>query len=557
MILPSIRQIQTYLRLHPYKVAAGSVILSTVLLRMYLINAGWAPTDSDESMTGLTALHIANRGEHPIFFYGETYMGAFEAYLAAAWFKLFGPSLFGLRVGIVGMYAVFLATLYAFIARLYTRPLALLTLIILSLGSGEMLFRQTEAAGGYLETLCCAAALFLLALLAHRTPDLRQRVVLYALWGVVAGIGLWSDMLILPWLAGSGIVLAWDWWRWHRTFRHRQWLVVAMLVLGLSVGAFPLILFNLNAPPGNGTITVLVHQVINGGSGAPVKDSSNLGQRIAGTVLVSLPWATGGTALCSVKAANAWPLSANSSAETIACTVEHGVWGIGFIALGIIAIWGELAMLWHFRLEREIKPDALVVPVTRLAVLVSAGGTLLVYALSPAPGLTPTSSARYLTGLFIAIPALLWPMWRLLVGSWQRNRYVGTYAAFVSLWGIIFVLLTGTVNTLHLPASVVQKNTQRTQLIAQLQHLHATRIYADYWTCNWVMFLTHEQILCGVLDEQLQEGQNRYPPYLSIVQSAPHPAYVFPLGSPQAASMDRHPVAQRIATAQYVIYFNS
>jgi hypothetical protein len=233
------------------------------------------------------------------------------------------------------------------------------------------------------------------------------------------------------------------------------------------------------------------------------------------------------------------------------------MWGLGVLVLGGITAWGELALLWHLRQQRKGKPDALVVPVTRLALLGSAGGTLLAYALSPTAAITPSSSSRYLTGLLIAIPALLWPVWRWLVESWRGNRYVGRYAAFVLLWGILFVFLTGTVNTLNVPASVAQVNAQKAQLIAQLHELHATRIYADYWTCNWVMFLSREQILCGVLNEQLHEGTNRYPPYLSIVQAAPHPAYVFPVGSPQAALMDRQPVAHRIATAQYVIYLSS
>jgi hypothetical protein len=44
-------------------------------------------------------------------------LGALEAYLAAAWFKIFGVSLFGLRIGLVGLYALFLALLYAIVCR--------------------------------------------------------------------------------------------------------------------------------------------------------------------------------------------------------------------------------------------------------------------------------------------------------------------------------------------------------------------------------------------------------------------------------------------------------
>jgi hypothetical protein len=76
-----------------------------------------------------------------------------------------------------------------------------LSLVVLSLGSADMLYRQTLAGGGYMEMLCCAAALFLLALLARRTTSTPRQMALYALWGAIAGIGLWSELLILPWLA--------------------------------------------------------------------------------------------------------------------------------------------------------------------------------------------------------------------------------------------------------------------------------------------------------------------------------------------------------------------
>ncbi len=551
MTVSGLQKIQAYLRRHPYRLAAGGVILLTVLLRVYLITTGWAPTDSDESTTGLTALHIAFYGDHPIFFYGETYMGALEAYLAAIWFKLFGPSVFGMRIGIVGMFAVFLATLYALMSRLYSRSLALLAIIVLSLGSGAMWFRETEAAGGYPETLCCAAALFLLALLAHRVPVGRQQLGLYALWGVIAGIGLWSDMLILPWLIFSGGVLAWDW------LHHHRWLAVVAFVLGLCVGAFPLLYFDLHAPPGTNSLTVLEHQIFNAGGTAPLQHAPTLGQRLAGTVLVSLPLTTGGTTLCSIKSGQDWPLGANSSTQTIICTAERGIWGVGFIVLGLIAATEELAMLWRIRRKRDGKVDALVLPVTRLAVLSSAGMTLLAYAFSPVPALTPASSSRYLTGLFIAIPAVLWPIWRRLGDAWRRNRYVGTYAGFVSVWCLIFVFLIGTIGTLNVPPNIARTNAQRAQLIAKLQQLHTARFYTDYWTCNWVVFLTREHIVCGVLNDQLQLGSNRYPPYLSAVQATPHPPYVFLANSPQAAVLDHQHFARRITIGQYVIYLSS
>src|SRR5438309_11203539 len=52
--------------------------------------------DGDEAMVGIQAEHIL-RGEHPIYFYGQAYMGSLEAYVMAVLFALGGASVWMLR----------------------------------------------------------------------------------------------------------------------------------------------------------------------------------------------------------------------------------------------------------------------------------------------------------------------------------------------------------------------------------------------------------------------------------------------------------------------------
>ena len=51
----------------------------------------------DEAVTGNMALHIL-KGEPQLFFWGQPYMGALEAYLTSSLFFLFGPSAFTLHL---------------------------------------------------------------------------------------------------------------------------------------------------------------------------------------------------------------------------------------------------------------------------------------------------------------------------------------------------------------------------------------------------------------------------------------------------------------------------
>ena len=111
----------------------------------------------------IMAMHILYNGEHPIFFYGQNYMGTLEAYLGSAFFYLFGVSVFSLRLGPVLFFALFLVNMYLLTSLLYTKKLALITLIFLTLGSSIMLDTELVALGGYPELLFFGSLSLLLA----------------------------------------------------------------------------------------------------------------------------------------------------------------------------------------------------------------------------------------------------------------------------------------------------------------------------------------------------------------------------------------------------------
>ena len=74
------------------------LFLGAILLRVFFMYYNWPATDSEEGTMGLEALHIFLKGEHPIYFYGQYYMGVAEAYIGAVMFRLFGISIFSLRL---------------------------------------------------------------------------------------------------------------------------------------------------------------------------------------------------------------------------------------------------------------------------------------------------------------------------------------------------------------------------------------------------------------------------------------------------------------------------
>src|SRR5689334_15377154 len=91
----------------PFELAMLALVILGTGVRFVLIALNWPGTNSDEGNMGLLAMHVAFRGEWPIFFYGLPYLGPVEGYIAAPLFHLFGVSLFSLRLGMLPIFALF------------------------------------------------------------------------------------------------------------------------------------------------------------------------------------------------------------------------------------------------------------------------------------------------------------------------------------------------------------------------------------------------------------------------------------------------------------------
>jgi len=81
-------------------------------------------------------------------------------------------------------------------------------------------------------------------------------------------------------------------------------------------------------------------------------------------------------------------------------------------------------------------------------------------------------------------------------------------------------------NFLSIP-SAMREYERQNMLVEDLLARGATRIYSDYWTCNRLMFHSHERILCISVSPDLKAFYNRYPPHVDAVKVAAHPAYLF------------------------------
>ena len=73
--------------------------------------------DSDQAVVGLMAKHVSEGRAWPLYYYGQSYMLAVEAYLAAPVMWLAGPTVTALKAPLVGVNIAIVALLLHLVVR--------------------------------------------------------------------------------------------------------------------------------------------------------------------------------------------------------------------------------------------------------------------------------------------------------------------------------------------------------------------------------------------------------------------------------------------------------
>jgi 4-amino-4-deoxy-L-arabinose transferase-like glycosyltransferase len=505
-------------------------------VRLLLISQTWPHANFDEGTIGEMALNIAYHGEYPTYFYGQDYMGALQAYVAAVFFYLFGVSLFSLRLGLVLFITVFLMCMYMLTSMIYTRKLALLTLFLLGLGANLVLYRELQAIGGYPDTLMFGSLALLfatwLARTSHRERHRTLRFLVYGGYGLVVGLGLWTDLLILPCVVFSGLLLL--------LFCRRDVcsFVPLLLLFFLLLGISPTIWHGLHAAPGQSTISAVV-AVFHG------RHTSILhtlpGSALSAT-LIGLPTFTNYNPVCPVSDTLFF---GGSGPGALACAVVQGSWGLGAIVLWFCSLLLSVKALYttwkQTNRGAEEKRQDIIRICARLTVLGIAASSFVAFAISPTAIFSPYLSSRYLICILIGTPTLMYPLWSATgaIKIWKGWRKSVSVVSGIALISIVFMFLLGTLRVLQDMPDASFTNNQQYGLIHKLIHIGATHIYSDFVDCDRIIFLSLEKVACNTMDDQMYPTGSRYPVFGQIVTHDPLASYVFPLNSPQAAMCEQ------------------
>ncbi len=188
--------------------------LVAMALKAWLVIAGLMPFNSDEAVVALMARHIL-QGHHPVFFYGQAYMGSLDAYLVAIGFWLFGQSVWVIRLVQACLYlAVMLSTVG--LARLAygTWHVGAIAVILLAIPTVNMTLYTTASLGGYGEALLIGNLILLITLSIQH--DWRRNLIPGRFWkwgflGFLSGFGLWVFGLTLI-FSGAAIIYLFLYW---------------------------------------------------------------------------------------------------------------------------------------------------------------------------------------------------------------------------------------------------------------------------------------------------------------------------------------------------------
>ncbi len=211
-------------------------LLATVAIsRFVVLFLSQTHVHSDEAIIGLMGKHIMEGRYFPLYMYGQPYnaCAAWEAYLAAIVFALFGVGVVQLKSCIVVLSLVWFILFYRLASLLYGQKIAWWSSLVLALLPS--LFKWNFQVRGY--SFYFYAIPLLTALFFSIESAAVCRLRKFFIFGLLCGLSVWGLELILTLVAAFWILLA--------VRRKLSLQALSAGFGGFAVGYLPAILYNL------------------------------------------------------------------------------------------------------------------------------------------------------------------------------------------------------------------------------------------------------------------------------------------------------------------------
>ena len=202
------------------------IVVLAIALRVALLAADVVPFDGDEAVVALMARHILQDGERPIFFYGQAYSGALDAYLTAGVYALIGPRVLGGRLVQMALFALYVVMVYLLAGRVTGSRWTASASALLVAASTPLLATYTlVSVGGYGESLVLGTLILWLAL--RVTDDgaaIRPNLWAWVALGAAGGLAFWVLGIAVVYLFPAALFILW-----RDRLRHWRLYVIAFV----------------------------------------------------------------------------------------------------------------------------------------------------------------------------------------------------------------------------------------------------------------------------------------------------------------------------------------
>lgn len=558
----------------PRALVAIALVLA-VVARVLLMVRTHAMIDGDEALVGIQAEHIL-RGERPIYFYGQPYMGSLEAYLAAGLFRVFGPSSWALRAVPI-FFSLLLVMLtwrlaLALLPRAWraTPLLAGLAALMAAVPPVYDAVTELRAWGGQVEIYVVTLALLLCVV--SLAGELRAGTATGTFWwrwallGFVAGLGIWINPLISYALAAGAL-----------------WLVAALLPrvmprLAARLARTPEPADSRRSLAPLAGALALVPGAALGGLPAWIYAAQHAGANL----VTYLAQSSVSPAVSGAARHGRLFLGAAITTRYATCVAPHVLDGALpsellstlplRMALLAVPLVGAVGAAW-LALRHPVQAEQ-AVPLRVGLPLLYAGVVSAVFCLSTAAWAetkggfwcTIDQGGRYGVPLALVEPFLLLclfavpALWQSLRARWRGDGRGHLAAPSSRAWSLMLLalLVTGALQfamyPLVSPSATFQSPYYRrvplddTQLLTYLQAHHIQHAWVNHWLGNIVTFQTDGRTVCADYYDQVKMGGIERPPgSVQTVMAATAPSFILIV-------QDAHPKLAQDLDAQGIPY---
>ena len=222
----------TLLRRHALFIGLFVVVAAA---RFAILFASQTHVHSDEAIIGLMGKHILEAHHFPFYMYGQPYNGgaAWEAYLAAVAFALFGVGVVPLKGCIVILSLLCLVLFYRMGCALYDQRTALFATVAFVLAPSLLKWHfQVRGYSWYFLSIPLLTLLFA----SIQSASVPKRRTLF-LFGLASGLSIWCLELVVPLIGALWLLLI---------LRRKISMSRAQAgLIGLLLGYAPVVVFNL------------------------------------------------------------------------------------------------------------------------------------------------------------------------------------------------------------------------------------------------------------------------------------------------------------------------